>query len=230
MQETLLITENYQEQQDKAHVKENINGWIIQILYWISVYGGFALVSTFNESAFIIPLYILYLFHIFNAIYCSTNTYLRSIDNDNVTLSSKLSEFFTASPTITSKVKSYHYQNNKKIITSEDISQYPYYSSRDISGLFKINPLGKSYVMLELKKIYFADPLSYSDYINGKNALWLKNNGKDQQMGYYEIDPFINYKQYHLLRIDGQKKYFVVLWFILDNSLYGIRTNLLFLC
>ena len=59
--------------------------------------------------------------------------------------------------------------------------------------------------MLELKKIYFADPLSYFDYINGKNALWLKNNGKDQQMGYYEIDPFINYKQYHLLRIDGQK-------------------------
>ena len=94
MQETLIITENVQQQQDSAQLKkEHIKGWIIQILYWISVYGGIALFSTFNQSAFIFPIYIFFILHLFYAGYCSINPFLLSRDNDNVTLSSKLTVF-----------------------------------------------------------------------------------------------------------------------------------------
>ena len=203
MQEDFLISPTSSENKDNTYKKENIRGWVIQILFWLSIVGTTLFLALLQNFAFVPFYYLFYIIHVINAGYCSINTYVRNKE-DNATLSSKLNEYFSAYPIITSKVKNYHYQETKKIITSEDVTQYPYYSSRDISGLFNLNCSNKSYVMLEIRKeIYFADPLSYSDYINGKNALWLKNNGRDQQMGYFEDRTFGNYKQYHLLRIDG---------------------------
>lgn len=205
MQEELLITEISPQKKDNTHVKENIRGWIIQVLLWLTMVGGILLIIFLRQFFLMAICDIIYFIHIIYAGFTSINRYLRNKDDDNVTLFSKLNEYFTSSPVITSTVKNYHYQRNKQIFTSEDITQYPYYSSRDISGLLTLNCNNKSYVMLEIKKeIYFADPLSYSDYINRKNELWLKNNGKDQYKGYLEDRSFMNYRQYHLLRIDGK--------------------------
>ena len=58
----------------------------------------------------------------------------------------------------------------RRITTYKETAYFPYYSSRDVSGLFEINnsreeAMGKVYVKLEINpEINFADELSYMDY------------------------------------------------------------------
>ena len=74
----------------------------------------------------------------------------------------------------------------------------PYYSSRDISGLFILNcqkevVQNKAYIQLELlEEINFADNISYMDYENVKNDFYMRNRPRDFM--------FINFSIYSSLR------------------------------
>ena len=65
----------------------------------------------------------------------------------------------------------YRGNRNKLYKDNQHIEEYliPYYSARDVSGLFYINEKNhgrKSYIKLELEaEIYFADEISYYDYM-----------------------------------------------------------------
>ena len=79
---------------------------------------------------------------------------------------------------------------------------FNYYSSRDVSGLFRLNydkstVRDKYYVKLELiKNIDFADPVSYSDFEKEKDEFYRSNLGFDTYTSIsveYYIDGFTEY-------------------------------------
>ena len=80
----------------------------------------------------------------------------------------------------------------RRITTYRETAYFPYYSSRDVSGLFEINnsreeAMGKVYVKLEINpEINFADELSYMDYEHFRSHFYNRNRPRDQYMTYRE--------------------------------------------
>ena len=92
------------------------------------------------------------------------------------------------------KTESYEYP----VVTNSKILDFPYYSARDVSGLFylidKASAGNKSYVKLELiEDINFADEISYMDYIYEKNIFIEMNKNLDKELNTKEsrIIPFM---------------------------------------
>ena len=80
----------------------------------------------------------------------------------------------------------------RKVVSWRETSYFPYYSARDVSGLFELDnsrekAMGKVYIKLELTpEINFADELSYMDYENFRNNFYNRNRSRDQYMTYRE--------------------------------------------
>ena len=88
----------------------------------------------------------------------------------------------------------------------------PYYSWKDISGLFNLDYENAKYVNKPLIKLYlkpeinFADEICYYDYIKSKKDFWENNRYYDQYIKYWEkrgIDKLI---EYNLICLDKRKK------------------------
>ena len=90
----------------------------------------------------------------------------------------------------------------KKVVTHRETVRFPYISSRDISGAFKLNcerdqAMGKSYVKLELNhSIAFADNETQADYQNFKTNFYNRNRGRDQEMSFSENKYIPNFENY----------------------------------
>ena len=80
-----------------------------------------------------------------------------------------------------------------RIVTWQENVFLPYYSARDVSGLFEIqddknSATGKAYVKLEiLPEINFADSITYWDYENFRTDFYNRNRRRDLYMDYCEI-------------------------------------------
>ena len=101
------------------------------------------------------------------------------------------------------------------VITRQTSKIFNYYSSRDVSGLFRLNydkstVRDKYYVKLELIKQYdFADSVSYSDYVKDKDDFYNSNLGYDTYMDFYAdhiIAGFIDYNLIHITK-NNEKEY-----------------------
>ena len=113
----------------------------------------------------------------------------------------KLGQFYSSYPVIKFDCECYHYKYQKvrglrrgrkggvsmhsvRVISYKDTLIFPYYSGRDVSGLFYLNcdnPESKYYVQLEIEEeINFADTISYMDYEKTKDRFWRKNVFKDK--------------------------------------------------
>ena len=85
-----------------------------------------------------------------------------------------------------------HGRRRTRIVTWRETVTFPYYSARDVSGLFQLNnsreaAMGKVYVKLELTpEINFADELTYMDYEIFRNDFYYRNRSRDQYMDYRE--------------------------------------------
>ena len=87
-----------------------------------------------------------------------------------------------------------HHSRNRrrKIVTWRETVYFPYYSARDVSGLFELNKdrdatMNKVYIKLELiPEINFADELSYMDYEIFRTDFYRRNRIRDQYMNYRE--------------------------------------------
>ena len=84
-------------------------------------------------------------------------------------------------------------RSTRRSVTYEETSCLPYYSSRDVSGLFQLNKSGeaakgKPYVKLMLiPEINFADELTYMDYDNFRTQMYNINRPMDKEMEFTEI-------------------------------------------
>ena len=85
--------------------------------------------------------------------------------------------------------------------------ELPYYSARDVSGLFlldiaKENASQKAFIKLHLQKeVNFADSISYSDYIMQKDAFWMRNRYRDALMDFDETRTIPGFHTENLVQI-----------------------------
>ena len=96
----------------------------------------------------------------------------------------------------------------KKVTTHTETVHFPYYSARDVSGLFQLDNsrekmMGKVYIKLELSpEINFADSVSYMDYENFRTDFYNRNRRRDKYMNYRETRtvPGLNPYNFILMR------------------------------
>ena len=119
----------------------------------------------------------------------------------------------------------HHHTRTEKVVTYRETYSLPYYSERDVSGLFYLNCDAayirkKHYIKLELKEeINFADNISYMDYENTRSDFYMRNRPRDYYMDYNEKRIIPNFTSYNLVRIGNQDSGFVNIGFFVLATL-----------
>ena len=99
----------------------------------------------------------------------------------------------------------------ERIVTYRETADMPYYSARDVSGLFELNKsreaaMGKVYVKLELTpEINFADELTYMDYELFRSDFYNRNRPRDQYMTYRETRRVPGLNNFNFVNIRDQE-------------------------
>ena len=196
--------------------------WTLQALVWILLVVGIILLLQSRYECFYgrIGCYIVY---IILELCSPTFGYLRH-QKGNDRMYEKMGELFRTAPVITFHCVCYHYetkhttykdsnghvQNRTERVhvnTHSDTMELPYYSARDVSGLFllniaKANASQKAFIKLHLQKeVNFADAISYSDYIMQKDAFWMRNRYRDALMDFDETRTIPGFHTENLVQI-----------------------------
>ena len=130
-----------------------------------------------------------------------------------------MQRLFSTHPEIIFHCECYHYRyrptregrsTKERVTTYREDYSLPYYSSRDVSGLFILNcdkelVKNKSFIQLELEnEINFADSISYMDYEAVRSDFYMRNRPRDYYMDYSEKRLIPNFTFYNLVRIGNQ--------------------------
>ena len=150
----------------------------------------------------------------------------------------KMGQLFQTPPEIMFHCECYHYETEYytvrtvdgystrsrtiKVTTYTENFAMPYYSARDVSGLFYLNceeahVKQKPYIQLELlTEVNFADPISYMDYMAYKDDFWRRNRFRDAYFDYCETRTVPGLTQYNLIKIGDHEPCIVnFFWFII---------------
>ena len=236
--------------------------WLLSFIIWISLISSLYFLNTVNnknadaENISYITLGISYFLYIILEFCSTTAKYLRN-KKTGEEMYDKMGSLFRAHPNITFHCQCYHYEiihytsrdkdgkihhetRREKRITYTDSYSIPYYSSRDVSGLFYLNcdeayAKKKCYIQLKLKEeINFADEISYMDYEYYKDQFWRKNRFRDVYMDFNETRTIPGLVHHNLIRI-GQSDPCIVSfgWFSIFTLLsvcefYKLYINSLF--
>lgn len=205
---------------------ENYWAWFIQIAVWAALFGSIA-ATIFGIPEVFIAFIIIYLLYLVTMLSNTTFHYLCN-QYQNTSIYSKMGEYFVSIPKITFECICYHYETRYRyytdskgrnhrstqrvqIVTHHDSFELPYYSVKDVSGLFMLNVdhaniSKKCFIKLYLEKeINFADAISYSDYINQKNAFYDKNKNIDKYMEFQEYRRLPDFSEYNLVQISDYR-------------------------
>ena len=183
---------------------------IALVVYILSLVIGFGVTSNIFLIIFIFC-YVAYLIAEFKSPFVgflSKRTNVNGIQND-------LSIAIQTPPEIEFYCKCYHNKFRKKsyhkVVTWEETVTFPYYSARDVSGLFELKnsreeAMGKTYIKLELiTEINFADNLSYMDYEDFRTDFYNRNISRDEYMEYYEKRSIPGLIDYNLVCIRDEE-------------------------
>lgn len=214
-----------------------ISCWIFQVLVW----GLLATLIIFlvvlrdqeNVDKLLGGLGLCYLTYLFLEFYSSTSRYLCH-KNTGQGMYEKMGCFFRTYPYIQFYCECYHYHTvhytektkngtrtrtrKERRVTHKETFLLPYYSSRDVSGLFYLHCeeayiRRKSYIKLELQEeINFADPISYMDYEYQKDAFWRRNRFRDVYMAFEEKRYIPGLTHHNLIKL-GETEPFTVNFF-----------------
>ena len=212
--------------------------WFIQIVLWISL----LLTPFLIDPTLYIIISIIYLIYIITEFCSPSFSYIIHL-NKNDTMYEKMGKLFQTPPTITFTAECYHYETQhytekdsngrvthktrrRKIITFFDTMNLPYYSTKDVSGLFLLDVnqtvnKNKMFIKLHLQKeINFADEISYFDYLMHKDSFWRRNRFRDVHMDFHEKRNINGFNENNLVQIcDTKPKCFhcgyYVLWTII---------------
>ena len=234
--------------------------WIFSLTTWISfTFSIYFLNLDYkheNSNTCYILLVISYLIYIIMEFCSSTSKYLRN-KKTGQEMYETMGSFFSAPPSIIFDCQCYHYNivhystrddkgnehyhtRNEKIVTFSETYYMPYYSARDVSGLFYLNcdeayVKKKLYIKLELKEeINFADEISYMDYEFYKEQFWKRNRFRDVYMDFNETRKVHGLVHHNLIKISQNEPCFVSFgWFMIFTLLtvcefYKLYINTLF--
>ena len=166
---------------------------------------------------------ILYIIYFIFQLLTPTFSYLLHKRSDS-NLYDTMKGLFNTPPQILFVCQNYHYETRTyttydskgnastrtetvKVVTRVDKKFFNFYSSRDVSGLFRLNydkssVRGKFYVKLELLKSFdFADPISYNDYENQKDEFYRSNLGLDVYTSLFVNNIIDGFTDYNLINI-----------------------------
>jgi len=202
--------------------------WIFQIFFWaFIIYLSLSInsnlkskdkdyIAIFIYSALLIAAYISYV--VLELKNSSKFKYLCNKITDEG-MYQKMRTYFSTKPELSLKCESYHMEERTttdergsnttyvKVVTYSESLSFPYYSGRDVSGLFYLNcDKGiiekKKYLKLELiVDVNFADAVSYMDYENVKNNLIKRNKLRDKEIKCYEINTIPGMKNLNLIKL-----------------------------
>ena len=234
--------------------------WIFSLTTWIAFIFAFYFFNLDykheNSNTCYILLSISYLIYIIMEFCSSTSKYLRN-KKTGQEMYDTMGSFFSAPPSIIFDCQCYHYNTihyttkdekgnehyhtrEEKVITYSESYYLPYYSARDVSGLFYINCdeaviKKKMYIKLELKEeINFADGISYMDYEYYKEQFWKRNRFRDVYMDFNETRKVPGLVHHNLIKISQNEPCFVSFgWFMFFTLLtvsefYKLYINTLF--
>ena len=203
--------------------------WFLSLVIWVSLFSSLYFLNTTDyknpdhEKISYITLGSFYFIYIILEFCSTTAQYLRN-KKTGEEMYDKMGSLFKAHPSVTFHCQCYHYEivhyttkdkdgkihhetrREKRITYSESYSM-PYYSSRDVSGLFYLNcdeanSKKKCYIQLSLKEeINFADEISYMDYEFYKDQFWRKNRFRDVYMDFNETRTINGLIHHNLIKI-----------------------------
>lgn len=224
-------------------------GWTSQIAVWISVIiliAGFFIDDALEVCCGIF--FICYLIYIITQFCSPTFKYLCNLHFGN-SMYNKMKILFSNYPEIKFHCECYHYEKRRIVTRDKDgretvtyrdekcvsyIDNYilPYYSCKDVSGLFFLNiseaqAKQKFFIKLRLGlEVNFADAISYYDYNYQKEAFWQRNRFRDIYFDFHETRTLKDFKKYNLVQIGEGippyvgKCYFALSVFFLYSEFY----------
>ena len=210
--------------------------WILQVIIWIGAIGllyidfyekseVFEDVEYISPGALLIAIFegIFYIWYVILQFCSPTFSFLIHKRSDS-NIFEKMKTLFHTYPTIQFVCECYHYET--KVVVSTDSNGhvstrtetvrvvtltatkiFNYYSSRDVSGLFKLNYdksviKDKFYVKLELlTNIDFADAVTYSDYVKERDEFQDENRHYDTFMDFYQNNIINGLTSYNLINL-----------------------------
>jgi len=213
--------------------------WFFQLATWGLI--GFLIVTLFGKGELQVPGILFGISYVTYIIleFCSpTCSYLMNKQVDQG-MYEKMGRLFATPPVINFYAECYHYEthtytttNNegktethtetRKVVTHTDSYNMPYYSSKDVSGLFLLRmdiaqAKQKAFIKLHLQKeINFADAISYSDYLTQKDLFWRRNRFYDVYMDFSETRYIPGMDKHNLVKIGNEDPCSVKIgWYIL---------------
>lgn len=171
--------------------------------------------------------------------FCSSSCSYLMHKTSSMGIYDKMQRIFYTHPEIIFHCETYHYEyrgnydnrrgqrpTKQKIVTYREDYSMPYYSSRDISGLFVLNcdkevVQNKAYIQLELiEEINFADNLSYMDYEAVRSDFYMRNRPRDYYMTYYEKRIIPGLSQFNLVKIGNTEPFMVNICFFILSTIF----------
>ena len=213
--------------------------WLFQLTTWGLL--GYLIVCLISKSHFNevgIGFGISYVIYIILEFCSPTCSYLinKQIDQG---MYEKMGKLFSTPPVINFYAECYHYETHtyttrdsegktqthtetRKVVTHTDSYNMPYYSTKDVSGLFLLRmdiaqAKEKAFIKLHLQKeINFADAISYSDYLTQKDLFWRRNRFYDVHMDFRETRYIPGMDKHNLVKIGKEEPFSVKIgWYIL---------------
>ena len=198
--------------------------WIFQTICWASLILFIFMYTKDSKSVdYIVIFGIFYLFYLIIEFCSPTSRYLCH-KSSNQGMYEKMGRNFRTPPEICFHCECYHYVNvtyhtrdknghththtrREKRVSYRENCIFPFYSERDVSGLFYLN-CGKAYIekkhyiKLELKEeINFADAISYYDYERAKNNFWMRNRFRDVHFNFWETRIIPGMEHHNLVKL-----------------------------
>ena len=250
--EALLLPQN----EKKKMTCSSITCWVLQIILWAGALSLLFMeayeISEYTDSKYIEPGFLViailegcvYIYYVILQFCSPTFQYLIHKRND-VKIYDKMKQLFNNPPLIKFVCECYHYETRTyttydgkgnsstrtetvRVVTRVAQKYFNYYSSRDVSGLFKLNydessVTNKYYVKLELlTEFSFADAITYSDFQKDKDEFYNDNLHYDTYMDFSIINTIDGLTSYNLINItDSNPCGMSAFWFIIF-SLMGI--------
>ena len=217
----------------------NVACWIFQVLTWATLITCTILVIISDSIAPIFASFgVSYLVYIILEFCSNTAKYLCNKSSD-LGMYYKMGKLFQTPPVISFHCECYHYETHyytttdsegrthtesrtERVTTYRETYNVPYYSARDVSGLFylncdRANIEKKYYIKLELKEeINFADAISLYDYEREKSDFWARNRFRDVYFDFSESRVIPGIKHHNLVKLKVNEPCMVnFFWFFL---------------
>ena len=226
-------------------------GWILQVCCWASFIMACALSG--DGPAIFTVFGVFYLTYMIVEFCSPTARYLCNKSSDQG-MYQKMGRNFQTPPEICFHCECYHYVDVEYYTTDKDGNKHrhtrkekrvtyteryalPYYSERDVSGLFYLNceravVEKKHYIKLELKEeINFADAISYYDYERAKRHFWLRNRFRDTHFSFWETRTIPGMDHHNLVKLVDREPcmvnmlFFVIFTFLMVAEIFSIYVD-----